>query len=1401
MTKRYLKFFYYYLLTIFLFCTCCYIHAKLTNYFYQKKTHTIKTYSTQELKDKWLTKQPELIVQNINVESFNDIPKNMKLLGVNGVSISSTNPSYNSNYSNCIIWNLKNPQDGLFDIYFKPRSNPFKIKYPCDHNKYTFDDLLKQEIAIEKAYVFWDINKAQIDPNVNIHTINLKYNSAQEDNILNSYYQNWLNQCEIKKDKKTLAVDDHYDLYSNEKNAQKYYSNQIYYAPQPFQVEVKPYDRSKMYEDQEIDAIKNTKIFESQKTKINGKVVYYIKFNMSNYLDYIKQINLNGDVIKWLTDFYCRDYLKKIEMKFSHDVSLTPPQIDTTTKEAALQKYLTEIIETKDRYIELGCYNTFPDDSIAIPFNSNGYFFYNANKIENVYFDDGVRVFTNCDEANTLLKHTNGAKNIYLFQFEDNKFKIFNYFNNEIITPNYNFFINLIKNWSIDEYNKHGKVIKRTGKHTDIQGIIIQITDYTENDQIIKETYYYDKGIINKRERIIGHEFEEHNRQYDTKTIWAIAEYNENEKLVKKTHYHSYPKIQAIEEFNPNNGKKIKEEYYGSNGEIGYISEYNFNGQETKSTHYNDNGQTITQINEYNKNEKLIKRTYYRPDKTIKSIGEYNENKQLIKKTYYNPNGQTIWQIDEFNENNQISDCLNDHSENYRLFRRTIYNPDGLTIKAIQEYDKYGQIIKQIVYLSNNKFLKKITNYCSNYQHFKNTQEYNENEKLIKQTNYDYDGETISLIDEYNENEKLIKKIKYGYGGVIDNIQEYNENSQNIKTTHYRYCNDKIIDCISINEYNENEKLVKSTNYQDDGKTILAIEEYNENGNLIKQTNYNPDDQTVSAILEYTPDGTIIDKRTITSEWIKKIKDLGIVDDMQFETLKWIQNNIQGEIISNDENWGNCIIKSSDTYNNYIYTINCRLKQEKTEIIDLGPVNNKQTAIEERIKNIKKWNKHIPSFKITHNNENWGSCTVKATDSNYNYTYIINCCSKQEKTETIDLGPVDNMQTTTEEWIKNNVQGEITSNDKCWGNCYVQSTDSNYNYLYKIKCSLKEKIIIPPIDLGPVDNKQTATEEWIKNNVQGTITFNNKNWGNCWVDSTDSNRIYKYTIQCRKQQKHYDHFSKNIQFIDEFNINGQKTKTTHYNSNGQKTKEINYFSYDKINYINEYNKNEKLIKQTNYDYDGKTISSIEEYNEDEKLVKRIKYYYRYNGIDYIKEFDKNRNLIKRIEYRYDGQTIDYINEYNENEKLVKKTNYWSDGKTITQINEYNENEKVITVKLYQKDGKTITQIDEYNENEKLLKKTEYYVDGKTIMFMNEYNENEKLIKAKFYQDDGKTISSINEYNPNDQETKTTYYDLNGKTIDLIREYNSDRSFKETHYNPDETIKDIKEFNPDGSIKK
>ncbi|WP_373375506.1 hypothetical protein [Candidatus Phytoplasma solani] len=86
----------------------------------------------------------------------------MELFNVNGVWLydpGGTPPGYNSHTHKQVgSWYFKNPPKGLLGVYFKARDNPFNEKYPHRDHQYTLDDLLKYEIAIEEAFVFWDAN-------------------------------------------------------------------------------------------------------------------------------------------------------------------------------------------------------------------------------------------------------------------------------------------------------------------------------------------------------------------------------------------------------------------------------------------------------------------------------------------------------------------------------------------------------------------------------------------------------------------------------------------------------------------------------------------------------------------------------------------------------------------------------------------------------------------------------------------------------------------------------------------------------------------------------------------------------------------------------------------------------------------------------------------------------------------------------------------------------------------------------------------------------------------------------------------------------------------------------------------------------------------------------------------
>ncbi|ABC65355.1 conserved hypothetical protein [Aster yellows witches'-broom phytoplasma AYWB] len=95
-------------------------------------------------------------------------------------------PSYNSYQGIKLYWYLKNPPSGLLGVYFKHRPNPFNIQYPAyEDYKYTLEDLLKNEIAIEEAFIFWDAKQKpnKDKPNIKINSINIFVGQNKEEII------------------------------------------------------------------------------------------------------------------------------------------------------------------------------------------------------------------------------------------------------------------------------------------------------------------------------------------------------------------------------------------------------------------------------------------------------------------------------------------------------------------------------------------------------------------------------------------------------------------------------------------------------------------------------------------------------------------------------------------------------------------------------------------------------------------------------------------------------------------------------------------------------------------------------------------------------------------------------------------------------------------------------------------------------------------------------------------------------------------------------------------------------------------------------------------------------------------------------------------------------------------
>ncbi|WP_284928618.1 hypothetical protein [Candidatus Phytoplasma sp. AldY-WA1] len=184
---------------IFLLCILSiFIIIATTNYFFTEKQELIQFADLEECKREWLQTQRPLQRHDIYVMSKHEIPEYMKNFNIDVDT--PYRPAYNSYNNESLIWYLKEPENGLLGIYFKPRYNPFKTIYPADDYEYTLDDLLKYELEISDAYVFWDANiKDDLNTTILHHKIEIckeqnniiyKTNSIQkdlfDDNITNN---------------------------------------------------------------------------------------------------------------------------------------------------------------------------------------------------------------------------------------------------------------------------------------------------------------------------------------------------------------------------------------------------------------------------------------------------------------------------------------------------------------------------------------------------------------------------------------------------------------------------------------------------------------------------------------------------------------------------------------------------------------------------------------------------------------------------------------------------------------------------------------------------------------------------------------------------------------------------------------------------------------------------------------------------------------------------------------------------------------------------------------------------------------------------------------------------------------------------------------------------------------
>ncbi|UQV27402.1 hypothetical protein H7686_0001100 [Candidatus Phytoplasma asiaticum] len=127
--------------------------------FHRQNKTKIQLSDSQTLQQKWLENQPKLKRYDISVLTKQSILEILKSFKIETSTYELDNPAYNPYGLDFFYWELKDPPSGLLGVYLKPRNNPFHIRYPVADSKYTLTDLLKYEIAIEEAFVFWDANQ------------------------------------------------------------------------------------------------------------------------------------------------------------------------------------------------------------------------------------------------------------------------------------------------------------------------------------------------------------------------------------------------------------------------------------------------------------------------------------------------------------------------------------------------------------------------------------------------------------------------------------------------------------------------------------------------------------------------------------------------------------------------------------------------------------------------------------------------------------------------------------------------------------------------------------------------------------------------------------------------------------------------------------------------------------------------------------------------------------------------------------------------------------------------------------------------------------------------------------------------------------------------------------------
>lgn len=271
----------------------------------------------------------------------------------------------------------------------------------------------------------------------------------------------------------------------------------------------------------------------------------------------------------------------------------------------------------------------------------------------------------------------------------------------------------------------------------------------------------------------------------------------------------------------------------------------------------------------------------------------------------------------------------------------------------------------------------------------------------------------------------------------------------------------------------------------------------------------------------------------------------------------------------------------------------------------------------------------------------------------------------------------------------------------------------------------------------------------LSNQIAGTIQKNRSPHIKYQADGKTPDVVTEFDPETGKKVKKtvYDKTGKIVEFVSTYDKNtGFKTSETFYNDdgsifnniyfnpqNGLRLKSEQYHN-GKLNEIEEYSEvlaGTKPVKTTHYREDGSTIDAItlSQYNE------------------------MTGNLVKEMEYNADGKTLRNEDDFNENGKRIRSIEYDRTGNNVKEI--YNSEPRTgnITQKIeFKPDGKTVDNVTIANPQIDKLEYCVYYQDdGKTVKKVIEYNNSGDKCMETDYAPDGKTVIGVKPLDPMSDE--------------------------------------------------